>query len=164
MYIELLDENELPVPHNPRYKPYLKQLILDNIPDVQFSRHPDKTKPEHILSTRSKDRLIASGVSADVLKEDLKVLLRAAKILRRDIVTSCPRQFTVPLMRHLEANHIFNPNQHVFRKGLSCKSQLVELYHATMVLLFQIRHVLVQIPLTNYLQPSLNTTSRKNHN
>ena len=82
MYIELLDENELPVPDNPRYKPYLKQLILDNIPDVHFSRHPDKTKPEQILSTRSKDRLIASGVSADVLKEDLKVLLRAAKILR----------------------------------------------------------------------------------
>ena len=27
-YIELLDENELPVPDNPRYKPYLKQLIL----------------------------------------------------------------------------------------------------------------------------------------
>ena len=98
MYIELLDENELPVPDNPRYKPYLKQLILDNIPDVQFSRYPDKTKPEQILSTRSKDRLIASGVSADVLKEDLKVLLRAAKILRRDIVTSCPWQFTVPLM------------------------------------------------------------------
>ena len=59
MYIELLDENELPVPDNPRYKPYLKQLILDNIPYVQFSRHPDKTKPEQILSTRSKDRLIA---------------------------------------------------------------------------------------------------------
>ena len=98
MYIELLDENELPVPDNPRYKPYLKQLILDNIPDVQLSRHPDKTKPEQILSTRSKDRLIASGVSADVLKEDLKVLLRAAKILRRDIATSCPWQFTVPLM------------------------------------------------------------------
>ena len=98
MYIELLDENELPVPDNPRYKPYLKQLILYNIPDVQFSRHPDKTKPEQILSTRSKDRLIASGVSADVLKEDLKVLLRAAKILRRDIATSCPWQFTVPLM------------------------------------------------------------------
>ena len=98
MYIELLDENELPVPDNPRYKPYLKQLILDNIPDVQFSRYPDKTKPGQILSTRSKDRLIASGVSADVLKEDLKVLLRAANILRRDIATSCPWQFTVPLM------------------------------------------------------------------
>ena len=93
MYIELLDENELPVLDNPRYKPYLKQLILDNIPDVQFSRPPDKTKLEQILSTRSKDRLIASAVSADVLKEDLKVILRAAKIMRRDIATSCPWQF-----------------------------------------------------------------------
>ena len=98
MYMELLYENELPVPDNRRYKPYLKQLILDNIPGVQFSRHPDKTKPEQILSTRSKDRLVASGVSADVLKEDLKVLLRPAKILRMDIATSCPWQFTIPLM------------------------------------------------------------------
>ena len=33
-----------------------------------------------------------------------------------------------------------------------------------LVLLLQIIHGLVQIPPTNYLQPSLNTTSRKNHN
>ena len=33
-----------------------------------------------------------------------------------------------------------------------------------LVLLFQIIHGLVQIPPTNYCQPSLNTTSRKNHN
>ena len=33
-----------------------------------------------------------------------------------------------------------------------------------LVLLFQIIHGLVQIPPTSYLQPSLNTTSRKNHN
>ena len=32
-------------------------------------------------------------------------------------------------MRHLEANHILNPNQHVFREGLSCETQLVELSH-----------------------------------
>ena len=74
MYIELLNDNELLVPDNPRYTPYLKQLILDNIPDVQFSRPPDKTKPEQTLSTESKDRLIASAVSAGVLKEALKVL------------------------------------------------------------------------------------------
>jgi len=93
MYTQLLDENELQVPDIPRYKPYLKQLILDNIPDVHYSRHPDETKPEQILFTRSKDRLIASAVSGDVLKEDLKVLLRAANILRRDIATSCPWKF-----------------------------------------------------------------------
>ena len=33
-------------------------------------------------------------------------------------------------MRHLEANHILNPNQNGFRKGLSCETQLVELSHA----------------------------------
>ena len=33
-----------------------------------------------------------------------------------------------------------------------------------LVLLFKIIHGLVQIPSTNYLQPSLNTTSLKNHN
>ena len=33
-----------------------------------------------------------------------------------------------------------------------------------LVLLFQIIHGLIQIPPTNYLQPSPNTTSRKNHN
>ena len=32
-------------------------------------------------------------------------------------------------MRHLEANHILNPNQHGFRKGLSCETQL-EFSHA----------------------------------
>ena len=33
-------------------------------------------------------------------------------------------------MRHLEANHILNPKQHGFRKGLSCETQLVEFSHA----------------------------------
>ena len=33
-------------------------------------------------------------------------------------------------MRHLEANHILNPNQHGFRKGLSCETQFVELSRA----------------------------------
>ncbi len=49
-----------------------------------------QTKPN---LNRSKDYLIASAVSADVLKEDLKVILRAAKILKRDIATSYPWQF-----------------------------------------------------------------------
>lgn len=93
MYLQLLEENEHPMPENPQYKPYLKQLILDNIKGVHFSRPPDKTKPEQILSTRSKDSLIASAVNEDDLKLDLKVLLTAAKILRKDIATSCSWKF-----------------------------------------------------------------------
>ncbi len=33
-------------------------------------------------------------------------------------------------MGRLEANHILNPNQHGFRKGLSCETQFVEFSHA----------------------------------
>lgn len=92
MYTLLLHDNELPVTDTSNYKKYLKQLVLDNLPDVQFSRHPDKTKPEQVLSTRSKERLLAGSTSTD-LKEDLKLLMRAAKILRRDIATSRPWKF-----------------------------------------------------------------------
>lgn len=28
-------------------------------------------------------------------------------------------------MKHIEENRILNPNQHAFRKGLSCESQLI---------------------------------------
>lgn len=92
-YVNLLLENEFPIPEKPRYKTYLKQMILDNIPDVHFSRPPDKTKPEQVLSTKSKDSLIASALTAEDLQQDLKVLLKAAKILRRDIGNSSSWKF-----------------------------------------------------------------------
>lgn len=53
-YVGLLEDNGFDLPDNPRYKPYLKQLILDNIPDVHFNRPPDKTKSEQVLSTKAK--------------------------------------------------------------------------------------------------------------
>ena len=84
-YLGLLETNGFALLNNPRYKPYLKQLILDNIPDVHFTRPPDKTRPEQVLSTKSKDTLLAGAMATDTkdLKEDVKILLKADKILRR---------------------------------------------------------------------------------
>ena len=93
MYVNLLKANKFPVPDNPRYKVYLKQLMLDNIPNIHFSRPPDKTKPEQVLPTKLKDHMISSAITGEDLKEDLKVLLRAAKILRKDIATSSTWKF-----------------------------------------------------------------------
>uniref|UniRef100_UPI0035901BBE large ribosomal subunit protein eL39 isoform X1 n=1 Tax=Myxine glutinosa TaxID=7769 RepID=UPI0035901BBE len=87
-YVNLLKEHDFPVSDNHSYKPYLKQLILDNIADVHFSRPSNKTKPEQILSTKLKDHMISSTITADSIKDDFKVLLRAAKILRKDIASS----------------------------------------------------------------------------
>ena len=49
-YIGLLNANGFTLPNSPKYKPYLKKLILENIASVHFNRPPDKTKPEQILS------------------------------------------------------------------------------------------------------------------
>jgi hypothetical protein len=93
LYVNLLETNEFPVPEHPRYKVHLKQLILDNIHDVHFNKPLDKTKSEQVLSTKSKQSLIARGLSTEEVKEDLKVLLRAAKILRRDIAGASSWKF-----------------------------------------------------------------------
>ena len=94
-YLCLLETNGFTLPNNPRYKPYLKQLILDNIPDVHFTRPPDKTKPEQVLSTKAKETLLAGALATDTkdLTEDVKILLKAAKILRRDIASATPWKF-----------------------------------------------------------------------
>ena len=92
-YVNLLKEHDLPVSDNHNYKPHLKQLILQNIADVHFSQPSNRTKPEQILSTKLKDEAISSTITSDNLKDDLKVLLQAAKILRKDIASSPPWKF-----------------------------------------------------------------------
>ena len=64
-YIGLLESNRFALPSSPRYKPYLKQLIPDNISDVHFTRPPDKTKPEQIISTKLKETLSAGALTED---------------------------------------------------------------------------------------------------
>ena len=93
-YIDLLKANKSPVADKPRYKEYLKQLILENIPDVHFSRLPDRTKPEQIFSTKIKDQILSNAQTESSVKDDLNVLLRAAKILRKDIASTMLWQYT----------------------------------------------------------------------
>jgi len=87
-YINLLKEHDLPVSNNHNYKPHLKQLILQNIAYVHFSQPPNRTKPELVVCTKIKNEAISSTITSDNLKNDLKVLLQAAKILRKDIASS----------------------------------------------------------------------------
>ena len=94
-YIGLLNANGFTLPDNPKYKRYLKKLILENIASVHFNRPPDKTKSEQVLSTKAKETLLADKLAHDTtdLTKDVKVLLEAAKILRRDIASTTPWKF-----------------------------------------------------------------------
>jgi len=88
----LLEVNGFTLPNNPRYKPYLNQLILDNIPDVHFNH---KTSRQNKTRTKAKKTLLAGALANDPkdLREDVKVLLKADKILRKDIANAPPWQF-----------------------------------------------------------------------
>ena len=69
---------------------------MENIASVLFNRPPDKTKPEQVLSTKAKETpLLADKLAPDTtdLTKDVKVLLEAAKILRRDIASTTPWKF-----------------------------------------------------------------------
>jgi hypothetical protein len=94
-YIRLLKDNGFNLTNSSKFKPYLKQLILDNIPDVHFTRPLDKTKPEQVLSTKLKETLLGGALATDIndLEEDVKVLLKAAKVLRRDIASATPWKY-----------------------------------------------------------------------
>ena len=94
-YVNILEENGFRVPENPRYKQYLKQLIQDNIIDVHFNRPLDKTKPEQVLSTKSKEEAVSIyAKKSENLKEDLQILTSAAKILRTELGNSPSWKFT----------------------------------------------------------------------
>ena len=93
-YVHLLKSNGFPVVEKHNYKPYLKQLILDNIQDVHISRPTNRRKSEQVLSTKLKDRIISSALTEETLKDDLKTILRAAKILRKDIASHSTWKFS----------------------------------------------------------------------
>ena len=122
-YVALLKTNGVSVHHTkPQYKPYLKQLILANIPDVHFNRPPDKTKPEQVLSTKLKQSLLTTALAnnAHETEDDIKILLKAAKILRRDIQNAPSWKFEgdftnyqPPPLLYLFCKHTIQGQQHV---------------------------------------------------
>ena len=74
-YVNLCAANNFSVAGNPKYKScmYRKQSILDSIPNVHINKAPDKTKPEEVLSTKLKDHMLSGALSAEELKQELKV-------------------------------------------------------------------------------------------
>ena len=85
-YMDILRENSIQIVEGKRYKPYLKKLIFDNVKDVHFYKSTDVTKPEQVFSTIGKKHSLSEASKiADQGNGDLKVLLDAAKILRKEI-------------------------------------------------------------------------------
>lgn len=92
-YLNILEDNGVTIPEDPKYKPYLKKLIQENISYVYFHRPGDRTQAEQIISTKAKDAAIDETVKMATVKDDAGIVLMAANILRREMSKQSSWQF-----------------------------------------------------------------------
>ena len=84
-YLDILRENSIKIVEGKRYKPYLQQLIIDNIENVHFNKPNDITKSEQIFSKAAMKHSLSGSAKN---KDNLQVILDASKILRNEINTT----------------------------------------------------------------------------
>ena len=84
-YLDILRENSIKIVEGKRYKPYLKQLIIDNIENVHFNKPNDMTKSEQVFSKVAMKQSLSGSAKN---KDNLQVILDASNILRNKINTT----------------------------------------------------------------------------
>ena len=81
-YIKLLEEHDVPV-RSSSYKQYLKSLLLEKIPGIDYIRRGPK--PEVVFSKKVKDKIMSYEYEVSDVDEEMEILSRASKIIRREL-------------------------------------------------------------------------------
>lgn len=81
-YIKLLEEHDVPVLSS-NYKQHLKSLLLEKIPGIDFVKRGPK--PEIVFSKKIKDKIISHEHEVSDVDEEMEILSRASKIIRREV-------------------------------------------------------------------------------
>ena len=90
-YINLLNDNK----HSDigiNYKRYLEQLIIENIPDIEFIKPTHQNESEKLCDTQKKHAIVDSAL--ENVSDDLHHIFEAAKAVRKDLLTHTPWIFT----------------------------------------------------------------------
>lgn len=81
-YIKLLEEHDVSV-QSSNYKQHLKSLLLEKIPGIDVAKCGPK--PEVVVSKKVKDKIISHEYEVSDVDEEMEILSRASKIIRREI-------------------------------------------------------------------------------
>ena len=84
-YNDMLQETDV------NYKRYLKQLLLENMPDVQFIRPPARNQPERICSSHGQSKAVEKSFQNTY--HSYQNIFQAAKIVKREILAEEKWQF-----------------------------------------------------------------------
>ena len=111
-YMNIASENGCESPDISRKK--LKDLIMEEIPNVEFCKPPKANESERVVLKSTRDFAIAEAeVHDESLSDELKSLFDAAKILRKVVIDSEKWEFTGDLTNATE-KHVLNKLLHFF--------------------------------------------------
>lgn len=81
-YIELLEGHDVSV-QSTNFKQHLKSILLEKIPGIDFVKRGPK--PEIVVSQLVKDKVLAYEYETSDVDEEMEILSRASKIIRREV-------------------------------------------------------------------------------
>ena len=92
-YIELLQECETNHDNvRTNYKKYLKQLIIDNIPEVDIIKSVRKNEPERIYANETTQSALEQAINCNQT-EELNNIFNVSQIIRKNLLTLDKWQF-----------------------------------------------------------------------
>ena len=90
-YVNILqDNNQGNIQLN--YKRHLKELLLENIPNIEFIKPVKKNEPEKICSTKQKDEIV--GSTFENINSNYHDVFQAARLIRDGILKTENWKFT----------------------------------------------------------------------
>ena len=111
-YMNIASENGCESPDVSRKK--LKELITEEIPNVELCKPRKINESEHVVLKSTHDFAIAEAeIHDESLSDELKSLFDAANILRKAVIDSEKGEFTGDF-RHSSVKHVINKLIHFF--------------------------------------------------
>lgn len=92
-YISLRNEHGVHTIPGRNYKPDVKNILLENIPDIKFVKRGGP-KPEIALPQRTTDKVLKEYCDEAEVNKDMNILCKAAAIIRKEIENTKDWQFT----------------------------------------------------------------------
>ena len=89
-YINLLQDNNH-ADTNANYKRYLKQLILEDIPYVEFIKPRRKNESDKLCSTKERNNIIDTAL--ENAKDNMSKLSETARSIHKNVIKARPWKF-----------------------------------------------------------------------
>ena len=93
-YLSLLQEKGVNFDSKTNYKPHMKNVLLENIPETEFLKCGPK--PEIVFTKATKERMLAQCYEKFDIEDEMDVLFKTSVIIRKEIDSMKDWHFTGP--------------------------------------------------------------------